>query len=138
VKSNLGPTGDGWEFKLEQTKVDDVKAQRAVWGNALTGGPKKLLDEAEGVEEEPKRASRKDEASRFLRGLLANGAVPANWVWNAVRNAGHSEKTIKRAKKSLRVITDKIGDAGWTWRLPTPEDTFKEPFQPLTTEESDD
>ena len=51
AKSNIGPDGGGFEYELEQVCVVDgppaVFGQRVVWGDALEGTARDLLDETE-------------------------------------------------------------------------------------------
>lgn len=61
----------------------------------------------------------RDEAKQWLLAKLAT-AMPAKWVWAQAKADGIAERTLKRAKKELGVISDKLGDA-WVWRLPNQE-----------------
>lgn len=62
------------------------------------------------------------EAQEFLRDLLADGPVQAEEVLKRARRAGVAEKTLRRAKAALRVISERQGglaDEGcWAWALP--------------------
>ena len=61
----------------------------------------------------------RDEAVDFLLDLLADGPVSAVKVKSAARAADITERTLKRAKKQLKVESRKGGfDAGWVWSLP--------------------
>lgn len=60
----------------------------------------------------------KEDAADFLRELLAAGPKPAKEVFAAAKQAGHSEATIKRAKRSAGVQTVQVGfHGGWMWSL---------------------
>ena len=61
----------------------------------------------------------RNEAKQWLLAKLAT-AMPAKWVWAQAKGDGIAERTLKRAKKELGVISDKLGDA-WVWRLPNQE-----------------
>jgi hypothetical protein len=61
----------------------------------------------------------RDEAKQWLLAKLST-AMPAKWVWAQAKGDGIAERTLKRAKKELGVISDKLGDA-WVWRLPNQE-----------------
>jgi hypothetical protein len=66
----------------------------------------------------------RDEATEWLRALLADGPVPAAQVWEEAKAAGFTEVTCKRAKRQLRVETYKPKGSlagGWMWRLPGAE-----------------
>ena len=62
------------------------------------------------------------EAQEFLRDLLRGGPVEAEEVLKRARPAGVAEKTLRRAKAALRVISERQGglaDEGyWAWALP--------------------
>jgi len=62
------------------------------------------------------------EAQEFLRDLLRGGPVEAEEVLKRARRAGVAEKTLRRAKAALRVISERQGglaDEGyWAWVLP--------------------
>ncbi len=61
------------------------------------------------------------EAKDFLRDLLEVKPLPAKAVFAKAREAGHSERTIKRAKAELGAISIKsgFGEATcWLWSLP--------------------
>lgn len=55
-------------------------------------------------------------AEIFLQKFLANGACPQNLVRERAEADGHSWATVRRAKKSLGVLSRKTGFAGgWEW-----------------------
>lgn len=62
----------------------------------------------------------RDEAKQWLIAKLSQGAMPAKWVWTQAKADGVAERTLKRAKKDLQIVSDKLGDA-WVWRLPNQE-----------------
>jgi putative DNA primase/helicase len=50
---------------------------------------------------------------------LADKPVKASQVLREAREAGHSERTIRRAKDDLEIKAVKEGmDGGWVWQLP--------------------
>jgi hypothetical protein len=60
-----------------------------------------------------------EEAEDFLREALATGPMPANEIQDAARAQGIALKTLKRAKKQLRIGSAKKGmKAGWVWSMP--------------------
>jgi len=70
-------------------------------------------------------ASERDEhqdAEEFLQELLGDGQVAANDVFQAGRQNGFSEATLKRAKRRLGIQPVKVGQPGergkWYWYLP--------------------
>ncbi len=71
------------------------------------------------------------EAMQVLYSILADGGVSANEVVRVARAACVTERTLKRAKKELRVKSTKKGSgqgSEWFWSLPDDED-FLRPFK---------
>jgi hypothetical protein len=118
ITSNIGPTGGGFEYTLHQEPLigHDFSAQRVAWGAKLTGSPRELLDAI--------KQSGRAEAARFLRDILASGAVPQPEVKAAAEAHGHSWTTVRRAQKDLGVKPVKNGK-GWCWQLPPEPDHLR-------------
>lgn len=70
--------------------------------------------------EAPRQISQQDAAINFLLALLEAEALPAEEVLEQARLAGHSERTVKRAKDKLGVVSLKKGGGSgpWYWGLP--------------------
>jgi hypothetical protein len=66
----------------------------------------------------PHEKSELDEAREFLRDELSDGAMWAKQVFKDARDAGISEKTLRRAKAAISVRSEKIGVEGWQWSMP--------------------
>jgi len=59
-----------------------------------------------------------DEAREFLEEILSSGPVETSQVTREARKVGISERTLRRAKKALRVKVQKNGFQGkWIWSL---------------------
>jgi putative DNA primase/helicase len=65
------------------------------------------------------------EAMRFLRDVLADGAVSSVNVFRQAKEAGISKPTLNRAKRALRIESKHRGEGGatrgrgeWIWELP--------------------
>lgn len=106
-KSNLGefpePRGfsiEAGRFSWERDAAPDLTAHR------LFGPP---ADSCE--------RSARDEATEFLRSLLADKPKPAREVYRKAKDAGLSERTIDRAKATLSITSRKDGEK-WVWALP--------------------
>jgi hypothetical protein len=116
IKSNLAPQGPtlayrltpefGWEGRSPLT-ADDLLAAAAP------------ADEA----------SAEEEACTFLRSILADGEIlPARLVLALARDAGISQRTLKRAKRKQGVRTVRRGfgaGSSWLWSLPGCEEGQK-------------
>ena len=112
IKSNLAPLGKAIGFKLREDSF--------YWTGKcdLTAG--QIL-----ATEDTERTSALDEATDFLREELADGPVPASQIFSNARGIRLSEKTIKRAKSKLSIITRRQGKTGkqgggrFVWELPS-------------------
>lgn len=118
AKSNIGPDDGGFAYSLVRVEVaPDVEGQRVVWLDALQGSALDVLAEAEANPDGDEESSALDEAVLFLRSELRDGPKPAKQIYREARDAGHSERTVKRAKKELEAESIKEG-AVWVWALP--------------------
>jgi putative DNA primase/helicase len=116
AKSNIGPTGGGFEYRLLQqfAVAGDVRvsAQSIEWGQPLDGSPRELL----GVEEFDKQRDALGEAADFLRDFLADGRKPVREVFEAGDAHGHTRITLRRAKVIIGAKAIKDGlQGGWAW-----------------------
>lgn len=117
AKSNIGPDDGGFEYGIEQTQLQGylgISASIITWGKALTGTARELLAEAETDVPEDDEASALDDACEFLESELKFGARPANSLLLDGKRAGHSERTLKRAKSRLGIESRKTGGV-WEW-----------------------
>jgi hypothetical protein len=90
-----------------------------VWGTTIQGNAREILAEAEQTEDQAGESSALDEALEFLRSTLASGPVHAKELFREARDAGHAERTLKRAKQALGVLSIKGSMSGkWTWEMP--------------------
>lgn len=121
AKSNIGPDDGGFAYALERVEVaPEVEGQRVQWLEPLDGTARELLAEAETDNEDGSTASGVD---GFLRGLLANGPVPAKAIKADADGAGYAMRTVQRAAQRLGVARRKDGlRGGWVWEL-QPDDT---------------
>jgi putative DNA primase/helicase len=69
---------------------------------------------------DPGRRDARADAEDFLLDVLADGPKVAKEVERIAKDTGHSQSTIRRAKKALGIIADKEGYQGvWRWSLPS-------------------
>jgi hypothetical protein len=112
LKNNLAPDSSGLAYRVES--AEDGQA-RVVWEPDAVDI---TAAEAMVVEDEEARTTRQ-EAMDFLEDELRFGPVEQAKVMKAARAAGISEKTLRRAKSKLGVLSEKASFAGvWRWRLP--------------------
>jgi putative DNA primase/helicase len=120
VKSNIGPDGGGFEYRLTQETLPGYgfEAQKIIWGGRLTGRARDLLGS------EAKR-SELSEAYEFLVSLLQGGRVSAKDIDKALKANDISPITVRRAKKRFGGIRTFQLDGGWySELLPTEADGF--------------
>jgi putative DNA primase/helicase len=123
AKSNIGPDEGGFAYELRQEPMpgdDRIIASIAVFGEAIEGTARDMLAMAESnanAEEDGGLALR--EAKDFLTDFLADGSKPVKGIESAGRDAGHSPRTLRRAKDALGIASVKSGlNGGWEWTLP--------------------
>jgi hypothetical protein len=113
-KTNIGLLGPSLEFRL--TEVDPAGTAIEWLGesdfsaNDLCAPPR---------EAKPPRA--REEAIEWLREFLATGPKKAKEVYEAGKQAGHSQKTLERAKQELGIKPEQVrrgGKSEWFWADP--------------------
>ena len=92
-------------------------AARVAWGGTSSLNAGDILKEPA----DPEQRSAMSEAKGFLLEELAEGPVAAERVKEDAHGAGVSERTLKRAKRALGVVSEKEGDGSWSWVLPEGE-----------------
>jgi AAA domain-containing protein/DnaB helicase-like protein len=108
VKSNLGQLGPSLGYTIEADGAFRWTGESPLTASAI------LSPELHGEE-----AGAMTDAKDFLVTALAQGTRPAKDVQTEARQEGISERTLKRAKKELRVRSQKCGMSGkWQWSLP--------------------
>lgn len=121
AKSNIGPDDGGVLYHLEQIAIPDhleITNTRIIWGKLVEGSARDLLAQAERNDGEEKSAT--DEAREWLEDLLASGAMKAGAVSSEARQAGITEKALRRAREKLGIKPKKKDfGGGWFWELPT-------------------
>ena len=116
-KSNIGPDDGGFEYHLEQCEpLPGIRASRIVWGKAVQGTARDLLQEPDGENSEDRSAV--DAAAGFLRQALADGITPSKTVESEAKNAGVSWASVRRASEALGVIKSRGMGGVWYWKLP--------------------
>jgi hypothetical protein len=98
AKSNIGPDGGGFMYRLEETAVPDhigLTATKIAWGAPVEGTARELLTESKNGEEVGKTQS----AARWLLEFLADGPKLASEVEVAGNRVGHARRTLQRAMR---------------------------------------
>ena len=108
VKSNLGQFGASIGYTIEADGTFRWTGESQLTASAI------LAPELNGEE-----TGALAEARDFLSTVLTQGARPARDVQAEARQDGISERTLKRAKADLGVISRKRGMSDiWEWALP--------------------
>jgi putative DNA primase/helicase len=116
TKANITTDEGGFGYDMKQVAVDnDIEVTSVAWGEPIAGTAKEILAEAEGAKTE--RGHAVDDAKDFLFGLLSDGAMSANDIKADGEQAGHSWRSLERAKKELEILSVKTANE-WKWTLP--------------------
>lgn len=128
-KSNIGPDSGGFEYTLEQKSLDGYEgmfASVASFGVAVEGNTKTILSDAEADPSEGDGGALSD-AKDWLFDFLLDGPRAVIEVKKLGAEAGHSLRTIRRAKGSLKVQARKSSlKGGWEWFNPGAMSEFRE------------
>lgn len=142
AKNNIGADSDGLAFSVVGVTIDggsagEIETSRVEWEpEAVAVNMADVM--APGDSEE---RSATDDAADFLADTLRTGPVAAKEVQRQAKQAGLSDKALRRAKSRLNVKSQKQGFSGeWVWALPEHqtmpdhEDAPKMPKAPQYTE----
>lgn len=120
AKSNIGPDEGGFGYSLKLMPMPgnaNIEASIVRWGERIDGTARDMLATAETTDDDGEGTALR-EAKDFLLDFLMDSPKAAKDVQIAARNAGHSSRTIKRAKSALGIASIKNGEAGaWDWVL---------------------
>jgi len=120
VKSNIGPDGGAINYRLATAELPQgIVTSKVSWGEVIQGNARDILAEAEQTIDDADERTEREEAVAFLNDALRDGPVKALQILRLAKEAGHSERTIRRAKKDAGVAAVKEGmDGGWVWSVP--------------------
>ena len=117
LKNNIGNDKSGLAFFIEPFLVDDtIETSKIKWtGEEITV----TADEILRLHSNPPTETARDKAKEIMKAFLSTGEKDAAEVIRIIKAAGHSMRTIERAKADIGVISEKNGfKEGWLWRLP--------------------
>ena len=124
AKSNIGPSGGGFEYTLEQVPIGprkNIPGQRIVWGEPLEGHARGLLEEIETAVSAD--GGKLESAKAWLVEFLGRGTAPVTLIKDAAKAKGHAWATVLRAKTDLKIESRKNGlTGGWDWKKSDPEE----------------
>ena len=111
-KMNLAPDQTGLSFTLKEEGAGVVAVE---WGESVGLSADAVL-QPEAVEEKSERL----EAMDWLRERLSEGPISQREIKGDAKAAGIAWRTVRRAKDSLGITSEKEGfKGGWRWQLPT-------------------
>jgi hypothetical protein len=115
-KCNLGPKPRSITYTVEQVGEQADAPIRVRWGELVD------LTADDVTRAEPAAPAMLKSAEQFLRDLLAGGPLPAKEVVRLAKDAGHSKRTLDRAKQNLKVTSSwayaEGGKKYRAWELP--------------------
>jgi KaiC/GvpD/RAD55 family RecA-like ATPase len=115
VKSNISTQAQSLNCEIHAVDLGDGSEAPAL---RMLGESAVSAEDLLGAPTEEARTER-DEAVEFLQEELSLGARPAKEIDKARRDAGISERTLRRARESLGIKPQKNGlNGAWTWELP--------------------
>ncbi|MEW6357950.1 MAG: AAA family ATPase [Planctomycetota bacterium] len=125
IKNNLAKDGTGLAYSLQESPDHPGVAVVAWEPEPVTVTAEEALrNESEGERGD----SPIEDAEAWLREALSDGPLPSKDVLRIARENGHSERTLRRAKKAVGIVVYRDGfgaGATWYWRLPGAEDCQK-------------
>ena len=124
LKNNLGTDDTGFAYTVEGYTLEGtdppITTSHVMWENELVTQSAEDVFASSNLSNEER--TEVDDAKDFLRGLLSDGEMESTQLLREARQAGHAEKTIRRAGKALGVDAKRehgIGSKGrWYWRMP--------------------
>ncbi len=122
AKSNLGPDGSGFRYELRVVELQGAHAgivtTRPEWMGAIEGEAREILASVE-TQGDPEERSAAGEAATVLREILEAGSVQTKEARRKLKGDGFTDKQIRRARESLRVVRTREGFGGADyWSLP--------------------
>lgn len=117
VKNNIGDDRLGYQYHIEEKLVQyggqTFKSSYIVWDQTTSRSVSELLT--------PPKTTKQDAvgvAKDFLQDVLANAPLPVDQIQAAAKAAGISWPSVLRAKRTMLITSEKVGN-GWTWTLIT-------------------
>jgi len=119
-KMNVALLPDGLSYRVATVPISlmgdvEIQAPRIEWEN---GTIDVTADEAlQAAADDAEGRGAKADAIDFLRAELEYGRVEAEEMYKRGRKAGHADRTLRRAKQELKVVSKQDGRI-WYWSLP--------------------
>ena len=116
VKSNIGPGAAGMGYQIVAQEIArGIATSRIEWDNQ----PVKVTADDAIRAWQTEKSKAINAAEDFLQNFLGLEARPAKEVEAAASEAGIAYRTLMRAKRNLKIVSEKDDfGGGWTWKLP--------------------
>lgn len=115
AKSNLGIDRGGFEFIVEQVAISDkISASKIKWLKELDKSAYQITNDLNRRDDQRLNHS----AIEVLETILEVGSQESNYVKQAMKNHGYSDKQTRTARNNLNVQIEKIGSNTY-WSLST-------------------
>jgi replicative DNA helicase len=115
-KMNVGPKPASIAAELRAVEVPIEGKKAAVPRLEVTGQSDVAADELVAWQSPDERSDR-EAAQEWLQAAVANGPRKASDLLEEAGKEGHAERTLRRAKKDLKLASNKQPD-GWYWQMP--------------------
>ncbi len=121
MKCNVGEKAPTLSYALERKHIE-IDGNTIETGGVVWHGEKDGItaESILGHKKDPEAQSLLDEAVDWLRDYLSDGPMDAKASLAEAKKLGFSEGTMRRARKSLGVESEKLGflkDSSWKWAL---------------------
>lgn len=114
AKSNLGIDRGGFEFIIEQVPISEhIIASKIKWLKALDQSAHQITNDLNRREDQRLNHSSID----VLQSILENGSQESNYIKQAMKGHGYSDKQTRTARNNLNIQIEKIGTNTY-WSLP--------------------
>lgn len=114
LKNNLARKPRSITFRMEE--AENIRAPRIEWLDHVDCSADDALEHNGTPKSSPNSAL--DTASGFLNESLKDGPVAARDVETKAADRGITSRTLRRARETLAVISEKGVGGAWYWRLP--------------------
>lgn len=116
-KTNLGPYPESLAYSIEPSG----NVARLGWIGQVQWKAHEILGHPGQRNGQPGRPPRELEAAMdWLRRMLKDGAKPASSLLAKGMDAGHTEQTLRDARKRMGIVASKANfGEGWLWSLPS-------------------
>ena len=115
AKSNLGIDRGGFEFVVEQVAISDqINASKIKWLKELNKSAYQITNDLNRRDDQRLNHS----AIETLESILQEGSQESNYIKQAMKSHGYSDKQTRTARNNLNIKIEKIGSNTY-WALST-------------------